>query len=111
MSTLVVLIALGVASYRATHLVVHDSIADPVRDRLFNWYDRKPTSTPRDLLTTLISCTYCAGWWVSGAVLTTYLSATGGWSEVPLLVHGVEWFAVAGVQALLSRWNDTRAEQ
>lgn len=108
MTTLLALIALGVASYRATHLVVHDSILDPARNQLFDWYNLKPESKPRDLLTTLISCAYCAGWWVSGTVLAVYLTATHGWDDAPLLVHGIEWFAVAGIQALLNRWNDTQ---
>ncbi|NGO45108.1 hypothetical protein [Streptomyces ureilyticus] len=28
--------------------------------------------------------------------------------ETPLLVHGIEWFAVAGGKALLNRWDDSR---
>lgn len=56
---------------------------------------------------TLISCTYCAGWWLSGAILATYVLAAGTWHDAPLLVHGIEWAAVAGGQALLNRWDDT----
>lgn len=74
----------------------------------------------RMALTTLIACTYCAGWWISGAILAAWLLATDQWDRAPLLVHGtpwdwppllvhgIEWFAVAGGQALLNRWDDTR---
>lgn len=108
MITLPVLAVLGFAAYRATQLAVHDTILDAARDRLFTWHGRAPESKARTFVITLVSCIYCMGWWVSGAVLATYLLATGQWTGVPLLVHGVEWFAVAGVQALLNRWDDTR---
>lgn len=104
---LLTLIILGLAAYRATHLVVHDSIGEPIRDRITGWYARKPESKPRILL--VISCAYCAGWWISGAMLAVYLTTTGSWNTGGrLLLHGVEWFTVAGVQALANRWNDTR---
>jgi hypothetical protein len=105
---LLTLAVLALASYRATQLVVHDSIGDPLRDRVIAWHERRPDSSLRDAIVTLISCTYCAGWWVSGAVLAAYLLAAGAFTGTPLVVHGVEWFAVAGGQALLNRWDDTR---
>ncbi|WP_329368750.1 DUF1360 domain-containing protein [Streptomyces sp. NBC_00669] len=110
MLPLAVLALLALAAYRATHLVVHDSIGDPVRDRLFTWHAARPDSPARTALITLISCTYCAGWWISGAALAAYLLATDQWTTAPLVVHGVQWLAVAGGQALLNRWNDTRDE-
>ncbi|MFJ4627169.1 DUF1360 domain-containing protein [Streptomyces sp. NPDC088847] len=105
---LLVLAALAVASYRGTQLVVHDSIGDPVRDRVIAWHERRPESRLRNAVVTLLACTYCAGWWVSGLVLAVYLLAAGEWTGTPLLLHGIEWFAVAGGQALLNRWDDTR---
>lgn len=45
---------------------------------------------------------------LSLALLLTYLLTTGRFGGTPLLVHGIEWFAVAGVQALLNRWDDTK---
>nr|WP_155073648.1 DUF1360 domain-containing protein [Streptomyces taklimakanensis] len=98
---------LGAAAYRATQLGVHDSILDPLRDRVFAWHANRPDSRPRDFVVTLISCTYCLGWWISGAILLTYLLATGQFDDAPLPVHGIEWFAVAGVQALGNRRDDT----
>lgn len=102
------LAVLAFASYRGTQLVVHDSILDPARDRLIAWHEQDPDSVPRTALVTLLSCTYCAGWWVSGLFLLAYLLAADAWTGTAVLVHAVEWFAVAGGQALLSRWDDTR---
>jgi hypothetical protein len=39
----------------------------------------------------------------------TYLTATSGWGGAPLVVHAVECWAVAGVQAVINRWDDSRS--
>lgn len=103
-----VLAVLALAGYRATQLVVWDSITDPLRDRIIDWQARRPESSLRAALVTLITCVYCSGWWLSGAVLAAYLLATGTWTGVPLVVHGLEWLAVAGGAVLLNRWDDSR---
>ncbi|MFJ5037955.1 DUF1360 domain-containing protein [Streptomyces parvulus] len=97
---------LALASYRGTQLVVHDSLLDVPRDRLDTWHARKPDSTARLALTTLIGCVYCAGWWVSGAFLAVWLA----WPDNRLIQLGVLWFALAGGQALLNRWDDSRKD-
>ncbi|MBP5906794.1 DUF1360 domain-containing protein [Streptomyces sp. LBUM 1478] len=102
------LIFLALAGYRLTQLGVHDTILDPVRDRVIDWQTRRPESSLRAAIVTLITCVYCTGWWLSGAALLTYLLATGQWHAAPLLVHGLEWFAVAGGAVLLNRWDDSR---
>lgn len=99
---------LALAGYRATQLLVHDSIGDAPRARLDAWQQQRPQSVPRELLVTLISCVYCAGWWLSGALLLTWLLVTGEFDQAPLLVHGIEWFGVAGASVLLNRWDDSR---
>ncbi|MFE0763701.1 DUF1360 domain-containing protein [Streptomyces smyrnaeus] len=119
---------LAFAGYRGTQLLVHDSILDPVRDWLIGAKadedaqgDQKPgaeetdtddadaeVSTARAVIITLVTCVYCMGWWVAGALLLTWLLVTGTWSEAPLLVHGIEWLAVAGAAVLLNRWDDER---
>lgn len=101
---------LALAGYRATQLAVHDSILDPVRDRIFAWYEKRPGSGPRTAVITLISCVYCMGWWIAGALLATWLLATGTWHSAPLVVHGAEWLAVAGAAVLLNRWDDSRRD-
>ncbi|MFF4900452.1 DUF1360 domain-containing protein [Streptomyces sp. NPDC001068] len=98
---------LGLAGYRGTQLAVHDTILDPVRDRIIGWHERRLSSRPRNAVVALISCVYCMGWWVSGALLATYLLATGTFHQAPLLVHGIEWLAVAGLAVLLNRLDDT----
>lgn len=99
---------LAAAAYWGTYLAVHAELTDPLRAPVYAWHERRPESALRAKLVTLIACTYCAGWWISGALLATYLLATGQWHSAPLPVHGVEWAAVAGGQALLNRWDDTR---
>lgn len=98
---------LGFAGYRGTQLLVHDSILDPARDRVFAWQQARPDSIPREWIVTLISCVYCTGWWVAGALLATYLVVTGRFDDAPLLVHGIEWLAVAGAAVLMNRVDDT----
>lgn len=112
MLSLLELAALGFAAYRVTQLVVHDSILDGARQRLELWHARKFDSKIRTFVRDLLGCTYCTGFWASVAVLLTYLLATdkgsGGLSGA--LLFGVQAFAVAGVQALLSRFDDTLPE-
>jgi hypothetical protein len=94
---------LGAASYRATQLGVHDTILDPARHRLATWHANKIDSKPRSLLMQLISCIYCLGFWLSGAVLTAWWF----WRDNPIIQFGLLWFAVAGLQALLNRRDNT----
>ncbi|MGC0418396.1 DUF1360 domain-containing protein [Embleya sp. AB8] len=108
MISLAALVVLAAATYRATALAVHDSILNPVRDRIFDWRNRRPGSKVRDLVVDLISCVYCMGWWIAGAFLGVWLVATDTWGGTPLVVHGIEWFAVAGGGVLLNRWDDSR---
>lgn len=103
-----VIAVLGLAGYRATQAAVHDTIFDGARALVYVWHTGRPTSRIRGAAAKLISCTYCAGWWISGAILATYLTATGTWNAAPPVVHGIEWLAVAGAAVLLNRWDDTR---
>ncbi|MFB7114495.1 DUF1360 domain-containing protein [Streptomyces sp. NPDC056291] len=101
------LLILAAAGYRATQLAVHDSILEPARVAVFDWHSRKPTSRVRTAAISLITCVYCMGWWISGAILATWLLASGQWDSARLVVHGLEWFAVAGAAVLLNRVDDT----
>ncbi|MYR59602.1 DUF1360 domain-containing protein [Streptomyces sp. SID625] len=104
------LLVLAAAGYRATQLAIHDTVLDPARAAVFDWHSRKTDSPVRTAAVTLISCPYCIGWWISGALLAAYLLATGQFDQAPLLVHGIEWFAVAGAAVLLNRIDDTLGE-
>jgi hypothetical protein len=110
MQSLPVLLVLGFAAYRATQFVVHDSIGDGLRIRLELWHAREPGSKIRNFFRDLIACPYCTGWWLSLATVLAYLTAAGQWGAASLWVHAVECWAVAGVQALLNRWDDTRGD-
>jgi len=103
------LAVLCLAGYRATQLIVHDSILDPIRDRIHLWRAARPESKAREAVTTLIGCPYCSGFWLAGIILAVYLTCTGTWGDANWLLHGVEWFAVAGGAVLLNRWDDTRS--
>ncbi len=98
---------LAVAGYRATQLVVHDTILDAPRSVVFNWHSRNMESTARTAAITLITCVYCMGWWLTGILLAIWLLVTGQWHHDPLAVHAVEWLAVAGAAVLLNRADDT----
>lgn len=111
MLSLPVLATLGFATYRATQLVVWDSIGDGARRRLELWHAARHTSRIRTLIRDLVSCPYCTGWWLSMLATVTYITATDGWGRAPLVVHAVECWAVAGVQALLNRWDDSRTDR
>lgn len=108
MQNLLTLAVLGFAAYRATQLVVWDTIGDGLRDRIEVWHATKHTSRVRTFVRQLISCPYCTGWWLSMLTTLVYLTAAGQWGRAPLIVHAVECWAVAGIQALLNRWDDSR---
>lgn len=110
MISLAELVLLALAGYRTTQFLVHDSILGPVRSRVDDWQQARPDAAARAAVVTLISCVYCIGWWVSGALLATWLLVTGGFDRAPLLVHGMEWPAVAGAAVLLNRWDDSRKD-
>ena len=98
------LVFLALAGYRLTQLGVHDAILDPVRDKVLDWQTRRPESGARAFVVTLITCIYCLGWWLSGAVLAAWLL----WPDNRVVQVGVMWFALAGAAALLNRWDDSR---
>jgi uncharacterized membrane protein len=108
MQHLLTLAALGFAAYRATQLVVWDSILDSTRKRIELWRVSKFDSRFRKFIWDLITCPYCTGWWVSMITTLVYLTAAGQWGRASLIVHAVECWAVAGIQALLNRWDDSR---
>ena len=78
MEHLAVIAALGFAAYRATQLVVHDTIADPIRARLELWHAAKFDSKVRSFIRDLLACVYCSGWHLSWISVLAYSAATGG---------------------------------
>jgi uncharacterized protein DUF1360 len=105
MQNLPTLLVLGLASFRATRFVVFDSLTDPFRERIEMWHAVKHESWIRTKIRDLFSCPYCVGFWLSLITLLVYVSAVDQWSGTSLWVHAVEVWAVAGVQALLNKWD------
>jgi len=103
-------VLLSLASYRATQLVVWDTIGDGLHKRLEVWRVSKFDSRFRKFVWDLTTCTYCTGWWLSMVAALTYLTATDRWSWDPgtLAVNAIFCWAIAGAQALLNRWDDSR---
>jgi hypothetical protein len=117
MQNLFILVVLGFATARGVQLVVHDTIADPLRARLERWHVSTlvpgPDGSPRRLsavlafLRQLISCVYCVGFWLAVVAVAVYLTAAGQWGAAPLLVHCIEAWAVAGIAMMINRIDDT----
>lgn len=89
----------ALASFRVTRLVTTDTIADRPRRAVQAW----ALTNRHAKLEQLVSCSYCAGFWVTLAVVL--FARCGKFGRL-----AVEAFAVAGAQSLLSaadvRMND-----
>lgn len=90
---------LALASFRVTRLVTSDVITQTPRHAVIRW----ALTNKHPKVDQLVSCNYCAGWWVTLAVLI--LARCGKFGRLT-----VDAFAVAGAQSLLSaadvRMND-----
>lgn len=92
-----VLIVLGLAAYRVTRFLIIDSFFEGTRNNLQTWLANKRGTLAAKLLD-LISCTWCAGFWVSMVIYSLFL-----W-QCPIWFSRLEWinlFAIAGVQGFL----------
>jgi hypothetical protein len=58
------LLVYALAVARVTGLIVADSITEPIRDAIVVKLDDRPGSAG-ELVSTLITCPWCAGMWVS----------------------------------------------
>lgn len=115
MDLLALIVAGGFASYRVTQLIVWDSLLEGFRLRVEAWHADgiRPgkTNRTRTFFRTLLRCPYCVGFHASWLTVLTYLLTTDinpVGSFRAFLTFGMTSFAVAGVQALLNRWDDTR---
>jgi hypothetical protein len=88
------------AAFRATRLVVIDSIVQPLRDRLVistteatGWRSKLGW-----FVIDLTNCPHCTGWWMSMTAGLVWCSVT----NVGLIETAVFCWAVAGAQSLLS---------
>lgn len=108
MLSLPILLILGVASYRGVQLLVWDTVTKPLREKVEVRHVTKPSNKLWWFLNAVLGCIYCCGAYVAAVTVWVYWLATGTWSDAPWAVHGLEWFAVMGIAALLNRWDDTR---
>lgn len=104
MLTLTEYLVLVLAAGRITQFAVWDSLLDPVRERLDLWAagtEKNPgPHAGRLFLLKLAGCPLCLGFWISGAVLASYLLASGQWAASELWTYGLTWWAVAMGQSL-----------
>lgn len=99
------LAALGLASARGTQLIVHDSIGDPLRNRLELWHAKRHDSPVRTFIRDLLACILCAGFWASAITVAVHHTATT-WHGVTPLSFGIDVFAVAAIQVTINLWWD-----
>lgn len=88
---MVELIVLILASFRITRMITRDTIFDPLRDKIPDEDDNR--------LGYLIRCDWCAGVWVSAAVV----GVAAQFISIPLPV--LVWLACAGALGLLASWE------
>ena len=92
-----VVLILGIASYRITRFLVIDSLLEPGRAKFHAKLETK-SGLMWTKLYDLISCTWCAGWWISLVVYATYKGNFFiDWTRLDWLSA----IAVAGVQGML----------
>ena len=103
MGPLALLLVLSAAAYRITRLVVSDSFppVQRLRDRLVGADEKRLVGTRLEWLGELVTCYWCASFWVSGAVVGVAEVATS--VPLPFLL----WWAVAGIAAFASFVEDT----
>ena len=114
MTFLAVSLALGLAAYRVTQLVVWDSILDGWRSRVDAWHMNgiRPgkSNATRTFFKQLLACVYCVSFHAAWLTVLTYQLSTGTnpvGSVSNFWLFGIQSFTVAGVACLLNRWDDT----
>lgn len=88
-------IILGLAVYRATRLIVEDTVLDPLRKKIWKKF------SPADRgIGYLITCYWCTSFWISSLVVLAYII-------VPVAVTAVCMiFALSAVAGLITAWLD-----
>lgn len=84
---------LALASYRLWQLAANDDIADRPREwliaRMPSWFEEQ------------VECPWCAGFWISGAVLATFC-AVNGW--VGFFWFGATWLALSCTVGIMGHY-------
>lgn len=102
MIDIAVLLILGFASYRATRFVVFDTLIEGTREKIFlfliNHQANRTTRFLNGKALDLLSCTWCAGFWISLLIAGLYFG------ELPWYFTRHQWLStlgITGVQAFI----------
>jgi hypothetical protein len=99
LAVLLALPLLTLASYRVWRLIALDTITEPIRARFIFREGRG-----WEWVSTLVTCPWCAGFWISGAASLGWLLAFG----LPLGWLALLWPAVSALVGMLD-WLDPGA--
>lgn len=99
-----IFILLALIAYRLWRLIAEDDVLDVPRRKLVrlaeSWQpgDAIP-SEYREKLALFITCPWCAGFWVCGAVLIAWMGTLGEWpdSTSDVLVSAGVWLALSAL--------------
>lgn len=119
---LATLVVLALATFRLTRLIVADLILEGIRARVLGWCyrprvvhvgGRRVAAGPgllRGRLGDLLSCRWCAGWWISGVVLAAWSAHADTLTSDRAVPLALEWAAIAGAAGALAHLDpDTDA--
>lgn len=95
------LLVYALAVARVTGLIVADSITEPIRDWVTVRLDDRP-ATLGQAITTLITCPWCAGMWVS-LVAAPLVWFWGDWPVMLIVAIALAFSQVAGMTSNLGR--------
>lgn len=94
--TVLRIVLAALATYRLTRLAVEDTLLDEPRDALAGWLDDR--RHPK--LAELVSCPWCASFWVAIVVVAAAYQLDGIWFDAPAVV-----LACSAVTGLLASWE------
>lgn len=95
------LLVYALAVARVTGLITTDSITEPVRDWITVRLDDRP-ATLGEAVSTLITCPWCAGMWVS-LVAAPLVWFWGDWPVMLVAAMALAFSQVAGMTNALGR--------
>lgn len=96
MSTIVLFAVCGLATFRLAEAVVFDDGPFEMLINLRGWLFASPENQPlRRALSDVTACIHCAGFWIALPMIFMVRATS-------ILEFFVFWFAVAGIQSVLS---------
>ena len=98
-------VLLSFATFRLARLVAADLIVDGLRARATNWAYKPSAGKIRGRIGDLITCRWCAGWWIAGTLVAVWTAHVGALTWDRWIETGIEWCAVAGAAGLLGTFD------